>query len=345
MKTALVTGITGQDGYYLAKFLLNKGYEVYGMYRRSSTDILERLDEKLKGVKLVEGDLSDPTSIARILREIEPSEVYNLGAQSFVPASWSQPLATAQITGLGVLNILESIKQVDKNIRFYQASTSEMFGKVSESPQNEDTSFHPRSPYGVSKVFAYWITVNYRESYGIHASNGILFNHESPKRGREFVTRKITHAVASIKLELQDCLEIGNMEAQRDWGYAGDYVEAMWAMLQQDRPDDYVISSGRTHSVREFVEKAFAAVDMDIKWEGEGIDEVGRVNGKIVVKVNSKFYRPAEVDFLLGNPKKAIDKLGWNPTKTKFEELVRMMVENDMKELVGHGLRDADRTT
>jgi len=333
-KKALITGITGQDGYYLAKFLLNKGYEVYGMYRRSSLEVEARIFELRDKIKLVEGDLIDPTSIIRILKEIKPTEVYNLAAQSFVPSSWTQPLATAQMTALGALNILESIRLFDKNIKYYQASSSEMFGKVMETPQTEKTPFYPRSPYGVAKVYAYWITKNYRESYGIYASNGILFNHESPKRGKQFVTRKISHSVAKIKLGMQEYFELGNLDAKRDWGFAEDFVEAMWMMLQQDKPNDFIVATNETHSVREFVEEAFKIVDMPITWEGEGINEVGKFNGKIVIKINPKFYRPVDVDLLLGDYSKAKEELGWEP-KTKFKELVKMMVESDLKDLQG----------
>ncbi len=332
MKKALITGITGQDGSYLSELLLEKGYEVYGMYRRTSMDVFERVEELKSRIHLVEGDMTDVSSLIRILQEIRPDEVYNLAAQSFVPGSWTQPIATGEMTGLGVLKILEAIKLVDKKIRYYQASSSEMFGKAKETPQNENTPFYPRSPYGVAKVYGYWMTINYRESYGLFACNGILFNHESPKRGKQFVTRKITHSVAKIKLGMQEYFELGNMEAKRDWGHAKDYVEAMWLMLQQDEPDDYVISSGETHSVREFVEAAFKAVDMNIEWEGKGLDEVGKVDGKVAVKVNPKFYRPAEVDLLLGDSTKAKDNLKWVP-KINFEELVKMMVESDLKEL------------
>jgi GDPmannose 4,6-dehydratase len=269
MKKALITGITGQDGFYLARFLLKKGYEVYGMYRRSSLHISERIDDEIKDVKLLEGDLTDFGSIARILKDIHPDEVYNLAAQSFVPSSWAQPISTTEINGLGALNILEAIRIVDKNIRYYQASTSEMFGKVVETPQTEKTPFYPRSPYGVAKVYAYWITKNYRESYNLFACNGILFNHESPKRGKEFVTRKITYSGARIKLGLQDYLEIGNLDSKRDWGYAEDYVEAIWLILQQDSPDDFVISTGETHTIREFVEETFKSLGLNLQWEGE----------------------------------------------------------------------------
>lgn len=332
MKRALITGITGQDGSYLAEFLLSKGYEVYGMYRRTSIDVFERLVHLKDRIHLVEGDLTDALSVIRLLKEIQPDEVYNLAAQSFVPGSWTQPLATTKITALGVITILEAIRLTNPKTRFYQASSSEMFGKVTEIPQTEKTQFHPMSPYGCSKVFGYHITVNYRESYGIHASNGILFNHESPRRGKQFVTRKITHSVAKIKLGMQDCFELGNINAKRDWGFAGDYVKAMWMMLQQKEADDYVIATGETHTVKEFVQDAFESVDMPIVWEGEGLEEVGKSNWKIVVKVNKKFYRPAEVDVLLGDYSKANQKLGWLP-QTKFKELVKMMVEDDLRKL------------
>ncbi len=330
MKKALITGITGQDGFYLAKFLISKGYEVWGMYRRSSLDIGERIDEIIKEIHLIDGDMIDHASLIKILQEVEPDEVYNLAAQSFVPASWTEPIATAEMTGLGSLKILEAIRLTNKNIKFYQASSSEMFGKAQETPQKETTPFYPRSPYGVAKVYAYWMTKNYRESYEMHASNGILFNHESPKRGKQFVTRKITYSAVKIKLCLQDCLEIGNLDAKRDWGYAGDYVEAMWLMLQQEKPEDFVIATGETHSVREFIEETFKALDMNITWEGEGLDEVGKVGDKIVVKLNPKFYRPAEVDLLLGDPSKAKKVLNWEP-KIKFKKLVKMMVESDLR--------------
>jgi GDPmannose 4,6-dehydratase len=342
-KTALITGITGQDGYYLTKFLLNKGYTVYGIYRRTSQDPLMHVNKLDGRVRLVEGDMTDMGSLLNVVKTVQPDEIYNLAAQSFVPSSWTQPISTAKITGIGALNILEVIKNINPKIRYYQASTSELYGKIQETPQTEKTPFYPRSPYGVAKLYAYWITVNYRESYGIHASNGILFNHESPKRGKQFVTRKITHSVAKIKLGIQDYFEIGNLNSKRDWGYAGDYVESMWLMLQQEKPGNYVIATGETRSVREFVEEAFSAVGMDIEWKGEGLDEVGIVNEKIVVRVSSKFYRPAEVDILIGNPKKAVDKLGWNPTRVKFKELVKMMIKADLKELEEHGLSKVDR--
>jgi len=329
-KKALITGITGQDGAYLSEFLISKGYKVYGMHRRSSLDVFERVKDIKGDITLVEGDMTDAASLIRILKETQPDEVYNLAAQSFVPGSWTQPEATADITGAGVLRVLEAIKLVNPKIKFYQASSSEMFGKVAETPQKETTPFYPRSPYGCAKLYGYWITINYRESYNIFACNGILFNHESPKRGKQFVTRKISHSIAQIKLGMQEHFELGNLESKRDWGYAGDYVEAMWLMLQQENPNDYVISTGETHSVKEFVDAAFEAVDMQIEWEGEGLDQIGKYNGKVVVKVNPEFYRPAEVDLLLGDCSKAIKELKWKP-KTKFNELVTMMVKSDLE--------------
>jgi len=331
---ALITGITGQDGYYLSNFLLDKGYKVYGMYRRNSMDINERLVDLRKEINLIDGDLTDTASLIRILNKVKPNEVYNLGAQSFVPESWTQPIASADITGVGVLRMLEAIRQTNKKIKFYQASSSEMFGKVQEIPQTEKTLFYPRSPYGCAKVYGYNITRNYRESYGMFATNGILFNHESPNRGKQFVTRKITFAVARIKLGLQDVLELGNFDAKRDWGFAGDYVEAMYLILQQSKPDDFVIATNEVHSVREFVEEAFKTVGMEpIVWVGKGINEVGKYNNKIVVKVDPEFYRPAEVDILLGDYSKAKKVLGWKP-KIKFKNLVKMMVEADLNEIM-----------
>jgi GDPmannose 4,6-dehydratase len=342
-KVALITGITGQDGHYLAKFLIRKGYEVYGMYRRSSLEIEERIYELKEDIHLVQGDITDIPSMIRILREIKPDEVYNLASQSFVPASWTEPISTVEITGVGVVKILEAIRLVNPKIKFYQASSSEMFGKVKESPQDEETSFHPRSPYGFSKMMGYFATINYRESFGIHASNGILFNHESPKRGKQFVTRKISHSVAKIKLGMQESFSVGNLDAERDWGFAGDYVEAMWLMLQQENSGDYVIATGETHSVREFIEESFRAVGMNIEWEEEGINEIGKVEGKVVVKIDPKYMRPAEVDHLQGNPKKALEILNWKP-KTHFRELVRIMVESDLEDLrkgiILHGERN-----
>ena len=330
-KIVLITGITGQDGYYLSKFLLEKDYEVYGMYRRNSMDINERLSNMDKRINLVDGDLTDTASLIRVLHKVKPDEVYNLAAQSFVHESWTQPVSTSDITALGVLRMLEAIKSINPKIKFYQASSSEMFGKVQKIPQDEETLFYPRSPYGCSKIYGFNITRNYRESYGMFACNGILFNHESPKRGRQFVTRKITNSVAKIKLGLLDVLELGNMNSKRDWGFAGDFVEAMWLMLQKENPDDYVVATNEAHSVKEFVEESFKAVDIPITWEGNGIEEVGKYNGKVVVKVNPEFYRPAEVDTLLGDYSKAKKELGWEP-KTKFKELVKMMVEADLQE-------------
>ena len=316
-KKALITGITGQDGAYLAKFLLSKDYEIAGLLARRSTPTVWRLEYLgvLDKVRLIDGDLTDIASIVRALNLVQPDEVYNLGAQSFVATSWEQPLLTADATGLGALNILEALRQVSPKSRFYQASTSEMFGKIQEPAQSEKTPFYPRSPYGVSKLFAHWMTINYRESFDIFGCSGILFNHESPLRGIEFVTRKVTDAVARIKLGLQDKLALGNIDAKRDWGFSGDYVEAMWEMLQQDEPDDFVIATGRTTTVRDMCEIAFEYVGLDYK---------------NFVVIDPKFYRPAEVDILLGNPAKAKARLGWE-AKTTLDELIRMMVDADMK--------------
>jgi len=316
-KTALITGITGQDGSYLAELLLDKGYDVYGLIRRLSTPNISRIEQILDDIELVEGDLTDQSSLDNAMRTAKPDEVYNLAAQSFVGTSWNQPVLTGDVSGLGVVRILESVRHQCHDARLYQASTSEMFGKVQEVPQSETTRFYPRSPYGFAKVYGYWACVNYRESYGMHVSNGILFNHESPRRGIEFVTRKITDSVARIYHGLASELRLGNLDAKRDWGFAGDYVEAMWLMLQQDQPDDFVISTGETHSVREFVELAFSEVGLD--WE------------KYVV-VDPKFVRPTEVELLLGDPSKAKNVLGWEP-KVKFEELVKMMVAADVERL------------
>lgn len=314
---ALITGITGQDGSYLADLLLEKGYDVIGMVRRSSTESAERIEHCKDQLTLVQADLLDQLSIVSIVEEHRPDEIYNLAAQSFVPTSWGQPVLTGEFNAIGVTKVLEAIRLVDKNIRFYQASSSEMFGKVREVPQTEKTDFYPRSPYGVAKVYGHWITVNYRESYGIHANSGILFNHESPRRGLEFVTRKITDGAARIKLGLRDKLTLGNLDAKRDWGFAGDYVEMQWRMLQQDRPDDYVIATGETHSVKDFVGAAFGHLDLDYK---------------DYVVTDPRFVRPAEVDLLLGDPSKAKNKLGWEPTVT-FDGLVKMMVDADMERL------------
>ena len=313
-KRALITGVTGQDGSYLAEFLLGQGYEVCGMVRRSSTLNFERIAHIQDRLTLVAGDLLDEVSMINILRESRPAEVYNLAAQSFVQTSWNQPVLTGETTALGVTRVLDAIRTVDPEIRFYQASSSEMFGKVLEVPQVETTPFYPRSPYGVAKVYGHWITVNYRESYDLHASSGILFNHESPRRGLEFVTRKVTHGVARIKAGIDDKLALGNLDAQRDWGFAADYVRAMWAMLQQDQPDDYVVATGETHSVKELVEHSFAAAELD--WE------------KYVV-IDDRFLRPAEVDLLVGDPSKAEKTLGWH-RDVEFPALVQMMVEADL---------------
>jgi GDPmannose 4,6-dehydratase len=316
-KRVLVTGITGQDGSYLAEFLLSHGYEVLGMVRRSSTVNFDRIRHFQDDITIVQGDLLDQMSLLDILREHRPQEVYNLAAQSFVPTSWKQPVLTGEFTALGVTRVLEAIRIVDPEIRFYQASSSEMFGKVREMPQNENTPFYPRSPYGVAKVYGHWITVNYRESYGLFACSGILFNHESPRRGLEFVTHKVTYGAARIKLGLADNLHLGNLQARRDWGYAGDYVQAMWLMLQQDKPDDYVVATGLTHSVQELCEVAFGYLDLD--WR------------KYVVS-DPQFFRPAEVDLLVGDPSKAHTKLGWEPS-ISFEKLIRLMVDADMQAL------------
>jgi GDPmannose 4,6-dehydratase len=316
-KTALITGITGQDGSFLAEFLLERGYRVVGMTRRTSTDVHERIQHLVDRIEIVSGDLLDQSSITSIVAAVRPDEIYNLAAQSFVPTSWQQPVLTGEFTALGVTRVLESIRAVDRSIKFYQASSSEMFGKVHVVPQNESTPFYPRSPYGVAKVYGHWITVNYRESYDMFASSGILFNHESSRRGKEFVTRKISDGVARIKLGLANELRLGNLDAQRDWGFAGDYVRAMWLMLQQEKPDDYVIATGRTHAVRDFVSLAFSAVDLD--WQ------------KYVV-VDPRYYRPAEVDLLVGDPSKALRELGWRP-ETSFEQLVEQMVRADLERL------------
>ena len=321
MTTALITGITGQDGSYLAELLLEKGYRVVGMVRRSSTRNFERIQHLLDDITIEQGDLHDQSSLMALLEQYQPDEIYNLAAQSFVPTSWGQPALTAEVTALGVTRLLEAIRWVNPKIRFYQASSSEMFGKVREVPQKETTPFYPRSPYGVAKVYGHWITVNYRESYDLFAVSGILFNHESPRRGLEFVTRKITDGVAKIKLGMAQELRLGNLDSRRDWGFAGDYVRAMWMMLQQDKPDDYVIGTGETHSVREFCEQAFGAVGL---------------NYEDYVVVDPRFYRPAEVDLLISDPSKAKKQLGWAP-KVSFGELVQMMVESDLKRLQNGG--------
>ncbi|MEA3345769.1 MAG: GDP-mannose 4,6-dehydratase [Chloroflexota bacterium] len=319
MSKALITGVTGQDGSYLAEFLLEKGYEVIGMVRRTSTTNFGRIEHIQDQLTLVSGDLLDQMSLVNILKEHHPQELYNLAAQSFVPTSWDQPVFTGQVTALGVTRVLEAIRMVDPSIRFYQASSSEMFGKVREVPQDEETPFYPRSPYGVAKAYGHWITVNYRESYGIHATSGILFNHGSPRRGLEFVERKVAHGVARIKLGLTDELRLGNLKARRDWGFAGDYVQAMWLMLQQDEPDDYVIGTEDTHSVGELCEVAFSYVGLDYR------DYVVR---------DERFFRPAEVDILIADASKAHRVLNWEPT-VSFEELIHMMVDADLKRLRG----------
>ncbi|QUM77882.1 GDP-mannose 4,6-dehydratase [Moritella sp. 24] len=335
-RVAVITGITGQDGAYLAELLLEKGYVVYGTYRRVSSVNFWRIEELgIMGhpnLKLVEYDLTDLSSNIRLLQKAKPSEVYNLAAQSFVGVSFDQPLATAAITGLGPVNILEAIRTVDPTIKFYQASTSEMFGEVQEIPQKESTPFYPRSPYGIAKLYAHWMVINYRESYGMFAVSGILFNHESPLRGKEFVTRKITDTVAKIKLGKQKVLELGNMDAKRDWGFAKDYVEGMWLMLQEEKPDTYVLATNRTETVRDFVTLAFKAVNIELEWSGTGESEtaVDTQTGEVVVKVNPDFYRPAEVELLIGDPTKAEVKMGWKPT-TSLEDLCSMMVAADLK--------------
>jgi GDPmannose 4,6-dehydratase len=322
-KTALVTGITGQDGSYLAELLLEKGYRVVGMTRRTSTDVHERIEHITDRIEIVSGDLLDQSSMTNLIAEVRPAEIYNLAAQSFVPTSWNQPVLTGEFTALGVTRVLEAIRSVDQSIRFYQASSSEMFGKVVQTPQSELTPFYPRSPYGVAKVYGHWITVNYRESYGMFAVSGILFNHESERRGKEFVTRKITDGVARIKLGMADRLALGNLDAQRDWGFAGDYVRAMWLMLQAPKPGDYVVATGRAHSVREFCRLAFAAVDLDYE--------------KFVV-ADPRFMRPAEVDVLVGDAAKVKRELHWEP-ETTFEELIESMVRADLARLRPLALR------
>ncbi|OMG70049.1 GDP-mannose 4,6-dehydratase [Burkholderia ubonensis] len=335
-KIAIVTGITGQDGAYLAELLLQKGYVVHGTYRRTSSVNFWRIEElgidKHPNLHLVEYDLTDLSASIRLLQQTGATEVYNLAAQSFVGVSFDQPVTTAEITGIGPLNLLEAIRIVNPAIRFYQASTSEMFGKVQAVPQIESTPFYPRSPYGVAKLYAHWITINYRESYGIFGCSGILFNHESPLRGREFVTRKITDSVAKIKLGMLDVLELGNLDAKRDWGFAKEYVEGMWLMLQADKPDTYVLATNRTETVRDFVTMAFKAAGMQVAWKGEAEHEIGidEATGKTVVRINPKYYRPAEVELLIGNSEKAKLELGWQP-QTTLEQLCAMMVEADLR--------------
>jgi GDPmannose 4,6-dehydratase len=336
MKKAIVTGVTGQDGAYLSQLLLEKGYEVYGTYRRTSAVNFWRIEElgvqDHPNLHLVEYDLTDLGSTINLLQKVEPEEIYNLAAQSFVGVSFDQPSTTAQITGVGALHLLEAIRLLNPKIRFYQASTSEMFGKVQAIPQAEDTPFYPRSPYGVAKLYAHWMTVNYRESYDIFGSSGILFNHESPLRGREFVTRKITDSVAKIKLGKLDCLELGNIDAKRDWGFAQEYVEGMWRILQAASPDTFVLATNRTETVRDFVQMAFKGAGIDIEFKGEAENEIGinTANGNTVMRINPRFYRPAEVELLIGNPAKAQAILGWAP-KTTLEQLCQMMVEADLR--------------
>ena len=342
-KTALITGITGQDGAYLAEFLLNKGYIVHGIKRRSSSFNTERIDHLYKDPHernvnffMHYGDLTDSTNLIRIIQEVQPDEIYNLAAQSHVQVSFDTPEYTANSDAVGTLRLLEAIRilGLEKKTKFYQASTSELYGKVQEIPQSETTPFYPRSPYGAAKLYAYWVTVNYREAYGMFACNGILFNHESPLRGETFVTRKITMAVTKIKNGLQDKVYLGNLDAKRDWGFAGDYVEAMWLMLQQDEPDDFVIATGKMHSVREFVELAFEEVGIEIHWQGKGVDEVGvdAATGDVLVEIDPRYYRPTEVELLLGDPTKAKEKLRWE-AQVGLRELVRMMVEGDLGKL------------
>ncbi len=340
-KTALITGVTGQDGAYLAELLLAKGYEVHGVKRRSSSFNTQRIDHLYRdsheadtGFHLHYGDMTDSVGLVRMIGQIKPAEIYNLAAQSHVKVSFESPEYTANADGLGTLRLLEAIRilGMEQDCRFYQASTSELYGQVQEVPQRESTPFYPRSPYAAAKLYAYWITINYREAYGLHASNGILFNHESPIRGETFVTRKITRAVAAIELGLQSTLYLGNMDAKRDWGHARDYVEGMWRILQQEEPDDYVLATGETHSVREFVERAFAAVGREVVWEGSGVEEVGcdAGTGARLVAIDPAYFRPTEVELLIGDPSKAKQKLGWSHT-TSFAELVSEMVEADMK--------------
>lgn len=332
MKNALITGIAGQDGSYLAELLLEKGYNVYGIMRRKAVVDYGNVEHIKDKIHFIYADMTDVVSLINAMKISQADEVYNLAAQSFVATSWEQPLATAQIDALGVTNMLEAIRTVKPSCRFYQASTSEMFGLVQEIPQRETTPFYPRSPYGVAKLYGHWITKNYRESYGLYACSGILFNHESERRGKEFVTRKITDAAVRIKLGVQEYMELGNMDSKRDWGHSKDYVNAMWLMLQQDKADDYVIATNETRTVREFVEVAFSKVGITVEWTGSGIDEIGKdkETGKVIVKINKNFFRPAEVDILLGNPEKAEKVLGWK-RNISFDELVERMVKNDME--------------
>ncbi len=347
MKKALITGITGQDGSYLAELLIEKGYEVHGIIRRSSSFNTGRIDhlhtpeegEKTK-IFLHYADLTDSSSLFRVINKVKPDEIYNLGAQSHVGISFENPEYTADVTGMGAIRLLEVVRSVNPNIKVYQASSSELFGKVQESPQTEKTPFYPRSPYACAKLYAFWIMKNYRESYGMYTCNGILFNHESPRRGRNFVTRKITRNLCEIKLGKRETLFLGNLEAKRDWGDARDYVEAMWLMLQQEKPDDYVVATGETHSVREFVEESCKHLGFDLEWQGEGLEEKGidKNTGKTIVAINKRFFRPAEVDMLLGDPTKTKTQLNWEP-KIKFSELAKIMVEEDMRMLQEHDER------
>ena len=332
MKKALITGITGQDGSYLTELLLEKGYKVYGLIRRKSKEDFGNVEHLKDKITFIYADMTDLASLVNAVKISDADEIYNLAAQSFVKSSWDSPVSTAEINALGVLNLLEAVRLVKPTARFYQASTSEMFGKVQEIPQKETTPFYPRSPYGVAKLYGHWITINYRESYNLFACSGILFNHESERRGLEFVTRKITHAAAMIKEGKQEFVELGNLDAKRDWGHSKDYVKAMWLMLQQDQPDDYVVATGETRTVREFAKEAFKAIGIDVEFKGTGLDEVGinKANGKIVVKVNKDFYRPAEVELLIGNPKKAEEKLHWK-REISFHELVERMAKNDLE--------------
>lgn len=332
MKRALITGITGQDGSYLAELLLEKGYQVYGLMRRKSVVDYGNVGHLKEQIHFIYADMTDVASLIHAMRVSEADEVYNLAAQSFVATSWEQPLATAEIDAIGVANMLEAIRTVKPKARFYQASTSEMFGKVQEIPQTENTPFYPRSPYGVAKVYGHWITKNYRESYGMYACSGILFNHESERRGKEFVTRKITDAAVRISMGIQDHVELGNLDSKRDWGHSQDYVRAMWLMLQQEKPDDYVIATNETRTVRSFAELAFHYAGIDVEWQGCGLDEKGvnRANGKVVVSVNPQFFRPAEVELLIGNPEKAEKTLGWK-REISFEQMVERMVNQDQR--------------
>ena len=332
MKKALITGITGQDGSYLTELLLEKGYKVFGLIRRKSKEDFGNVEHLKDKITFIYADMTDLASLVNAIKISDADEIYNLAAQSFVKSSWDSPVSTAEINALGVLNLLEAVRLVKPTARFYQASTSEMFGKVQEIPQKETTPFYPRSPYGVAKLYGHWITINYRESYNLFACSGILFNHESERRGLEFVTRKITHAAAMIKEGKQEFVELGNLDAKRDWGHSKDYVKAMWLMLQQDQPDDYVVATGETRTVREFAKEAFKAIGIDVEFKGTGLDEVGvnKANGKVVIKVNKDFYRPAEVELLIGNPKKAEEKLHWK-REISFHELVERMAKNDLE--------------